>query len=348
MKLSIVIRAYNEAEHIERLMLGIGAQTVSPQEVILVDSGSTDETVAIARAHGARVVEVDSAEFTFGRALNRGCEAARGEICVFPSAHVYPLRTTWLEELVAPLGDERVVLSYGRQRGNERSRFSERQIFAKWYPPRSVCPQPTHFCNNANCAIRRSTWESMPYDETLPGLEDVAWAKAAQANGGWIAYVAEAEVVHVHDETWEQVRNRYRREAMALRSIDEHAHFTRGDFASLLARNVLADLRAARRHGALRGELGSILRFRYHQLAGTYRGFNGPSAVSAELRERFFYPGEHGRAHHHEDAPDAIDYPALEAARRAARDRSANGPASSGDGADNGTSGRGVGRTRTP
>jgi rhamnosyltransferase len=335
MNLSIVVRAYNEAEHIERLMIGIGAQTVTPREVILVDSGSTDDTVAIARAYGARVVEVDSAEFTFGRALNKGCDAATGEICVFPSAHVYPVRTTWLEHLVEPLLDDRVVLSYGRQRGNETSRFSEHQILAQWFPAQSVCPQTTHFCNNANCAIRRSVWESMPYDETLPGLEDIAWAKAAQADGGWIAYAAEAEVIHVHDEAWEQVRNRYRREAMAMRSIDHHAHFTRSDFASLFARNVVSDMRAALSHGALRREFGSILRFRYNQLAGTYRGFNGPSAVSAELRERFYYPGEHGRAHHlGGDAPDAIDYPALEATRRVARDSNASGPPASEDGAE--------------
>ena len=49
----------------------------------------------------------------------------------------------------------------------------------------------------------------------------------------------------MHDETWRQVKNRYRREAMAMRSIDAHAHFTRGDFASLLARNVVSDMRAA-------------------------------------------------------------------------------------------------------
>jgi rhamnosyltransferase len=211
--------------------------------------------------------------------------------------------------------------------GNGESRFSERQLFAQWFPPHSVCPQTTHFCNNANCAIRRSTWESMPYDEALTGLEDIAWAKAVQADGGWIAYVAEAEVVHVHDEAWEQVRNRYRREAMAMRSIDAPAHFSRGDFTSLFARNVVSDLRAAFSHGALRKEFGSILRFRYNQLAGTYRGFNGPSTVSAELRERFYYPGQHGRAHHPGgDGADAIDYPALEATRRVARDSGTNGP----------------------
>jgi rhamnosyltransferase len=345
--LSIVIRAYDEAEHIERLLIGIGAQTLTPQEVILVDSGSTDDTVAIARAYGARVVEVDSAEFTFGRALNRGCGAATGEICVFTSAHVYPVRTTWLEHLVEPLRDDRVVLSYGRQKGNHENRFSEQQIFAQWFPAQSVCPQATHFCNNANCAIRRSTWESMPYDEALPGLEDIAWAKAAQAAGGWIAYVAEAEVVHVHDETWQQVRNRYRREAMAMRSIDEHAHFTLSDLASLLARNVASDLRAALGQGVLRKEVGSILRFRYNQLAGTYRGFNGPSEISTQLRERFYYPAEAGRDHHPRgDEADAIDYPALEAAAHHARLEEER-PRGVDDGVGNGNPDKGPKRVKT-
>lgn len=321
MRVSIVIRTYNEAEHVERLMIGIGAQTLSPHEVIVVDSGSTDETVAIARGFEARVVEIDRSEFTFGRSLNRGCAAATGEICVFASAHVYPVATTWLEKLVEPLADDRVALSYGRQRGDETNKFSEHQLFAQWFPRQSTCPQPSDFCNNANCAIRRSVWETVPYDESLTGLEDIAWAKTVRGLGNWIAYVADAEVIHVHDETWREIENRYRRESMALRAIDDHARFQRRDFARLLLRNVLSDARAASSQGRLREELVSILLFRYHQLSGIYRGFNGPSEVSKELRQRFYYPGDNGRA---PDRPllapeTMIDYAALEAEARHAR-----------------------------
>lgn len=321
MNLSIVIRAHNEAHHIERLLIGIGAQTLRPHEVILVDSGSTDDTVAIARAYEARVVEIDKDEFTFGRALNLGCDAATGDICAFASAHVYPVATTWLERLVEPFSDNRVALSYGRQRGNETNKFSEHQLFAQWYPPASICPQPSYFCNNANCAIRRTIWEGLPYDESLTGLEDLAWAKAARALGHWIAYVAEAEVIHVHDESWDQIQTRYRREAMALRVIDDHAHFKRKDFARLLVRNVLSDARAASTRGRLTVELPSILLFRYHQLAGTYRGFSGPSEASTQLRQRFYYPGDNGRSPGEPlIAPETmIDYAALEAEARHAR-----------------------------
>jgi len=295
MRVSVVVRAYNEEEHFEKLLHGIRAQQKKADEIILVDSGSTDNTIEIGRRFGCRVVSIDKHEFTFGRALNRGCEAAVGDVCVFVSAHVYPLYDDWLEKLIAPFADDRIVLTYGRQRGGDINKFSEGQIFARWFPPHSAVPQKSYFCNNANAAIRRATWESLPYDETLTGLEDLAWAKAAQTRGGLLAYIAEAEIVHLHDETWDQVQNRYRREAIAMRAIDDHAKFTRFDLGWLLFQHVLSDSLLALQQGVLRRELASIVKFRYNQLLGTWRGFNGPPDVSAELRARFYYPT---RPHH--------------------------------------------------
>jgi glycosyltransferase involved in cell wall biosynthesis len=316
MKVSVVIRSYNEDEHIERLFLGLRAQRQRPHEVIVVDSGSTDRTVEIAKRYADKIVSIDKREFTFGRALNRGIAAATGDICLFPSAHVYPTYDTWIEKIAAPFKDERVVLAYGRQRGGERNKFSEHQIFARWFPAESVSPQRGYFCNNANCAVRRSAWESRPYDETLTGLEDLAWAKGAQEAGGWLAYVAEAEIVHVHDESWAQVRNRYRREAMAMRVIDDSAKFTMLDFLWLLPSNVFADFGAAIQRKVFRREFAPILLFRYNQMLGTYLGYNGRHEVSTSLRQRFYYPTDpkDRREDDAEQERHRIDYDALKAA----------------------------------
>src|SRR4030042_1262275 len=105
---SVVIRAFNEEEHIGRLLSGILEQTVRPVDVLLVDSGSTDATLAIAARFPVRVLSIRPEAFSFGRSLNIGCQAARGEIIVIASAHVYPLYPDWLEQLVAPVGIERV------------------------------------------------------------------------------------------------------------------------------------------------------------------------------------------------------------------------------------------------
>lgn len=287
---SIIIRAYNEAEHIGRLLHGLMQQDYPDFEIILVDSGSTDDTTFIAEAYGAKVVHINNEEFSFGRALNVGCRNATGELLVFVSAHVYPLYRSWLARLVAPFSDPRVLLSYGKQRGNHINKFSEHQIFAKWFSETSICPQPTHFCNNANCAVRRTAWENQPYDEVLTGLEDLAWAKEVQRRGGFIAYVAEAPIIHVHDETYDRIRNRYRREAIAMRTIQPGMRFGFLDMIFFILSNVLSDCIAAVRERRLLRDFGSILLFRFNQFYGTWRGHCGSCEVTADLRRRFYFP----------------------------------------------------------
>ena len=212
---SIVIRTLNEAKHLPSLLDSIERQNRLPDEVILVDSGSTDTTVSIAEKHGLKIVHIPPGDFTFGRALNWGCEAAKGDLLVLVSAHVYALDDNWLEQLVEPFADDRVGLSYGGQTGDHRSNFAEIELLKRWFPEEGTNDQQSPFCNNANCAIRRSLWEQVPYDESLPGLEDMAFARELRSKGHRIAYVPKAKIAHVHEEGWKQTMNRYRREAMA-------------------------------------------------------------------------------------------------------------------------------------
>ena len=288
---SVVIRAYNEGRHIGRLLAGLAQQTIRRSvEVILVDSGPTDDTLAVAARYPVRVVRIRPEEFTFGRSLNLGIREARGELIAIASAHVYPVYPDWLERLLAPFEDPQVALTYGKQRGNSSTHFSEHQVFARWFPDQSQPRQAHPFCNNANAAIRRAVWEAHPYDEALSGLEDVAWARWALEQGYHIAYVAEAEVIHVHAEAPRQVFNRYRREAMAFKRIFPEARFHIWDFARLYTTNVLSDLWHAARRGVIRANWRSILWFRFMQFWGTYQGYRLTGPLTAQLRQTFYYP----------------------------------------------------------
>lgn len=295
MKCSIIIRAYNEETHIGRLLEGIKHQTFKDVETILVDSGSTDATADIAQSHGARLVRIPSDEFTFGRSLNYGIREATSEYLVIASAHVYPVYPDWLASLLHPLLDDQVALSYGKQRGHVSAKFSEKQIFHQWYPETGKYRQETAFCNNANAAIRKSLWRKNPYDETLTGLEDLAWAKWAKDQGYAIAYIPEAEVVHVHNETPRAVFNRYRREAMAFKKIYPEANFSIYDFARLTITNIASDLWHAARERALFRNLFSIFWFRFMQFHGTRLGHRETSLITPQLRETFYYPRERRR-----------------------------------------------------
>lgn len=289
-RVSLVVRALDEAEHIGTLLAAVSEQTRVPDEIVVVDSGSTDATVAIARSFGARIIEITPEEFSFGRAINRGCEVASGEILVFASAHVVPVDDEWIERLVSPFADPEVTLVYGRQTGDERSHFSELEVMRRWFPERSDPDQRHPFCNNANCAIRRSSWERRPYDESLTGLEDLEWAKRALADGEHIVYEASATIVHVHVEQFAAIVNRYEREAVAYRRITGHARLGAAEATLLFAASVVRDYMAAAARRRLVGNLVAIPKFRAGQYLGSYRGSARRGDVSRELRRRFYYP----------------------------------------------------------
>lgn len=307
---SVVVRCLNEEGHIGRLLTGLMRQRTGPDQIVIVDSGSTDATLEIASRFPVQIIRIEPQEFSFGRALNRGCEVATGEVALFVSAHVYPVRATWLEEMVLPFDNPRVALTYGRQIGNERSRFSEQRILDRWFPNESDLDQSHPFCNNANAAVRLDVWRGQQYDEDLTGLEDLAWAKAARAAGHVIAYVATAPVVHAHDETWAQVVNRYRREAIAHKRIYEQASMGAGEAVSLLVASIGSDFLHAARDGALVTGAADIVSFRAAQFLGTYRGFAQRGPVHAELKRRFYYPAPPRAAERRplQSSGDAIDY----------------------------------------
>lgn len=287
---SIVVRAYNEERHIGRLLEGILRQTIRDSEIILVDSGSTDATLAIASRYPVHIVRIEPDEFTFGRSLNLGCSQAMADLIVIASAHVFPTYPDWLEQLLAPFNDPKVGLSYGKQRGTPDSRYSERQQFAKMFPDRSVARQDHPLCNNANAAIRRELWARRPYDETLSGVEDLEWATWMMQQGYGLSYVAEAEVVHVHRESARQLYNRYKREAMALHRIQPWQAFHIWDFGRLFVSNAMSDIWHALREGEHPIIIRDILTFRMIQFWGTYQGFRHKGPLTRKLLEAFYYP----------------------------------------------------------
>ena len=292
MMASIVIRTLNEGKYLEDLLRMIARQKQDDfaVEVVVVDSGSSDRTLEIANKHGATVTHIDKNEFSFGRSLNRGCEAARGDILVFISGHCVPVDERWLMQLCAPLLSGQASYCYGGQIGDDDSNFSERRVFAKYFPSTAAVPQDGFYCNNANSAILRDVWARHRFDEGLTGLEDMALAKAVTAEGGKIGYVSDAKVFHHHQETWAQVRRRFEREAIALRSIMPEVHLSRWDTLRYITSSVLADWIGAARHRQLMANAVPILRYRIEQFTGAYRGNNEHRKLSQKAKERFYYP----------------------------------------------------------
>src|SRR5438045_1974876 len=217
---SIVIRMFNEEKHLVALYEGIDKQTYRDYEIVVVDSGSFDRSREISEQHSDTIVQIASHDFTFGHSLNAGIAECRGAFIVIVSAHTLPIDEQWLGRVVEPLRDDRTAMVYGCQRGYATSKFGELLDFERTFgTERKVLFPPNYFANNANSAIKRELWVEHPFDETLPGLEDIEFAKYWMERGHRVVYEPDAGIHHIHEESWPQVRRRYYREGQAAKWI---------------------------------------------------------------------------------------------------------------------------------
>lgn len=110
MKISVVIPAYNEEKYLPKTLESIANLDRKPDEVIVIDGGSTDRTAEIARSLGAKAITIEHCGIGFAR--EKGLEAASGDIVAFTDADaVVPLR--WLTEIERALSSDGVSGVFG-------------------------------------------------------------------------------------------------------------------------------------------------------------------------------------------------------------------------------------------
>lgn len=292
MLVSIVIRTLNEEAYLREILSSIAQQKRDgfDVEVVIIDSGSTDNTLVIAESFNAKITHINKDEFTFGRSLNLGSNFACGDILVYISGHCVPTQVDWLANLVKPIRHGIAGFTYGRQIGRDTTKYSERKIFDKYFPEESKIPQNGFFCNNANSAIQRKTWFEFKFDEDVTGLEDMELAKRYCEQDGKVAYVADAAVYHIHNESWSQTRRRYEREAIALQKIMPEVHVGRLDIIRYIWASVTSDAQAAVKDRCFMREIFGIVKFRVAQYTGTYRGNHDLRKLSKKRKENYYYP----------------------------------------------------------
>lgn len=294
MTFSYVIRTLNEAMYLRELLAALSNQKIEchEYEIVVVDSGSEDGTVEIAKEFNANIVSIQRSEFTFGRSLNLGCNASKGDILFFISGHCIPVDNKWALELAKPIINQECIYAFGKQIGARTTKFSEHQIFHKNFPDHAInstC-EIGFFCNNANSALLKDTWLNTNFDEDLTGLEDLDLAKKLTASGFKLSYQNNACVYHIHDESYSQIFMRYKRESIALKKIMPEIHFHIIDFLRYTLSSIFFDLITAAKSKLLWNEIFGIFTFRFLQYYGTLQGYQGHGNVTKATKDSFFYP----------------------------------------------------------
>ena len=218
---SIIIRTKNEGSTLPAVFSALQNQTRSDYEVILVDSGSTDNSLEIARACHARIIEIPPSSFSYGYALNIGFAAAQGEYGISLAGHAVPANSYWLQELLKPFAAPQVAGATSRQLQHWWHRSWALSWFSLLYRCLGLHSQAiiSHLFVNSCSAIRLSVWRELPFDESLPSCEDQLWARQALRLGYRLAYCPDSLVIHWHRQSLASKYQSVRRDWLAMRTV---------------------------------------------------------------------------------------------------------------------------------
>ncbi len=268
-RLSIIILTKNGGPQFQEVLTGLFSCTgIEQAEVIVIDSGSTDQTLDYARRYPQiRVHSISPREFGHGRTRNLGARLAHGDILLYLVQDATPATPDFLLRLTAPLANREVAATYGRQVPRVTANPVEQFFLHATYPdfPQTRAFEASQgltirsiFFSNVCSAIRRSVWKRVPFDEQLIMSEDQQWAKEALLQGYSIVYEPAAAVFHSHNYGLKKVLQRNFDSGYSLRGVVE-------DSAVRMLLYELKFIREGIKWLKNRGKAGSIPHFLLHE-----------------------------------------------------------------------------------
>ncbi len=135
MKVSVIILTKNAGDKFELLLDKVYSQKFGEGfEVVVVDSGSVDETLGTAEEFRARIHRIKPGEFHHARTRNLGANLANGHYLVYLSQDAIPLDNDWLGSLITPLEHKEADIVYGRRMARKEAKPMDRFFYDCFYP----------------------------------------------------------------------------------------------------------------------------------------------------------------------------------------------------------------------
>ena len=207
---SIIIRTKNEAGSIAKTLEKLFAQTYTNFEILVIDSGSTDQTLEIAKEYPVRILHIPPEDFSYPYALNYAIEKSLGaKYIVSIPAHALPISKTWLADgitsfqkyakvcgvygFIKPLPDgslwDKIIIHTYNSGLFLRLRYKT-HIQRSW---------TKGILGNTNAIILKSLWKKRRYKEEYgAGGEDEEWADYWTKQGYIVIKDTKFTVYHSH------------------------------------------------------------------------------------------------------------------------------------------------------
>lgn len=193
--ISVIATVLNEGESIRRLIDSLAAQTTPPDEIVIVDGGSTDNTFNILNSYQQKLplkaILAPGVNISEGR--NLAIQAASGDIIAVTDAGV-KLAPDWLEHLTAPFQNLSVQVVGGFFKGDSHTLF-EVAMSATVLPLADEIDPLTFLPSSRSIAFRKSAFDAVGgYPEWLDFCEDLIFDLRLKQKFGAFAFAPDALV----------------------------------------------------------------------------------------------------------------------------------------------------------
>ena len=223
---SVIVRTYNEQKWVAETLKQLFKGTFKNFEVIIIDSGSTDQTLKIVKQFPiAKISKIKKSNYTPGYSLNKGINQAQGKFICILSAHSVPTGKNFLDIGVKAIkSDPRLCGIDGYYSALPDGSFWEkRRIFTYFWAYLLNLPDPRHYntLDNTHSIIKKSCWQLYPFDEKLESCEDYDWAQEMISRGFKVKRVPRFFCFHSHGLNRKQEQARQDEWAQIKTKIDK-------------------------------------------------------------------------------------------------------------------------------
>ncbi|HAG09565.1 MAG TPA: hypothetical protein DCK87_08420, partial [Desulfotomaculum sp.] len=212
--ISVIIPTKNAGSNFANLITVLKNQEgIKEIEIVIVDSGSTDETLDIAREYGIRIIEIQPESFTHSYSRNLGASEATGNYLLFTVQDALPPSKTWLYELLKVIKDNDVVAVSCAEIPREDADLFYKVICWNHYKYLEVDkgdriffkPQPENYqtlrkngqLSDIACLIPKNVFEKYQY--RLDYAEDLDLGIRLIKDGYKLAFLSSVRIVHSHN-----------------------------------------------------------------------------------------------------------------------------------------------------
>lgn len=219
MKVVLFIPTLNPGKDAGLIAESLKVQTVQPDSILIVDSSSTDNSLDVFNAIGARVKVISRDQFDHGGTRNMAFDLADGDVYVFMTQDAILCNKNSIELLLSMFKDQSVGAVYGRQvQAEDATPIAAHARFYNYPDVSRVVSMKdasrlgvkAAFCSNSFAAYRKTAMQKVGFFPKKLIFGEDGYVAAKMLLAGWkVAYSADAQVIHSHNYTLTQELSRY-------------------------------------------------------------------------------------------------------------------------------------------